>query len=157
VLFRKKKSPPAGFADAESIAGRYSTIEHTADIGIELESSTLEGLFAMGACAMFDLMVDLPNVKPAARADVSLKAESLEELFITWLNELLFRADVNGMFFSRFEVESVTADKIKASMWGEPYNESTHRVGQSVKAATYHELKVAPVEGGWKASVIFDV
>jgi SHS2 domain-containing protein len=157
VLFRKKKSSPKAVADAQSIQGRYSTIEHTADIGIAVEAPTIEDLFATGACAMFDLMVDLSKVEPSQRADISLKADSLEDLFVTWLNELVFRADVNGMFFSRFEVESVTPDSIEASVWGEPYKENTHRVGQNVKAATYHELKVVPIEGGWRATVILDV
>jgi SHS2 domain-containing protein len=102
-------------------------------------------------------MVDLPAVRPTRKAQVSLRADSLDELMVAWLNELLFRADVSGMFFSKFEVESVNEDSIEASVWGELYLEGRHTVSQSVKAATYHELEVCQTGGGWSATVIFDV
>ncbi len=144
-------------ADGRSIRGGYKTIEHTADIGISVEAQSAEELFALGACAMFDLMVDLSAVRPTRKAQVSLKADSLDELMVAWLNELLFRADVSGMFFSKFEVESVDEGSIEASVWGEPYLEGRHAVSRSVKAATYHELEVCQTDGGWSATIIFDV
>jgi SHS2 domain-containing protein len=94
-----------GAADAQSIEGKYRVVEHTADIGIELESETLSKLFAMSACAMFDLMIDLSDVRPAQKAEVALQADSPDELLVTWLNELVFRAEISGVFFSKFEVE----------------------------------------------------
>lgn len=144
-------------ADARIIRGKYKTIEHTADIGIRVKAKTLEGLFALVACAMFDLMVDLSKVRPARKAEVSLNAQSLEELLITWLNELVFRAEVSGMFFSKFEVDSVDESTLKASVWGEPYREGKHSIRQTVKAATYHALEVSTSGGNWSARVIFDV
>lgn len=146
-----------GVADAQTIRGNYAVMEHTADIGICIEAETLEELFALGACAMFDLMVDISNVESAQRAEINLEAECLEELFVTWLNELVFRAEVSGMFFSRFEVDSVTERSLKASVLGEPYNENIHAVGESVKAATYHQLEVSRSGEGWFAKVILDV
>jgi SHS2 domain-containing protein len=146
-----------GFADAEKIRGRYKLLDHTADIGIRVEAESLEELFALAACAMFDLMVDLSQVKPTKTAKISLKDDSLEDLFITWLNELIFRSDASGVFFSRFEVYSVTDGSLEASVKGEPYNEKVHSTQEVVKAATYHLLEVARSNGGWIAQVIFDV
>ena len=79
-----------GAVDAQNIKCRYKVVEHTADIGIEVESKTLAGLFALSACAMFDLMIDLSEVRPRQKAIVSLRADSQEELLVTWLNELVF-------------------------------------------------------------------
>ena len=146
-----------GAADARSIKGGYKTIEHTADIGIEVESDSLARLFAVSACAMFDLMGDLSGVRPLRKAVVSLEADSVEELRITWLNELIFRAEISGMFFSKFEIESVDEALLKASVWGEPYDEDIHSMSHLVKAATYHELEVKHSDRGWSARVIFDV
>jgi len=144
-------------AGPENIKKKYEVIEHTADTGISVRGKTLEELFALAGCAMFDLMVDVRKVKPEEEAKLSLEAESLEELLVTWLNELLFRAEVSGMFFSRFEVVSVRDNKMKASIKGEPYDQKRHPIGQSIKAATYHELEVARREGQWLARVIFDI
>jgi SHS2 domain-containing protein len=146
-----------GAADARSIKGRYKVVEHTADIGIETESETLAELFALSACAMFDLMIDLADVRPTQKADVSLHADSQEELLVTWLNELVFRAEISGMFFSKFEVDSVDEGSLKAAAWGEPYDEDRHTIDHSIKAATYHELEVSQSDRGWSARVIFDV
>jgi SHS2 domain-containing protein len=146
-----------GAADARTIKGGYKTIEHTADTGIAVKSDSLAQLFAVSACAMFDLMGDLSGVSPSHKAAVSLSADSVEELFITWLNELIFRAEVSGMFFSKFEIESIDEVSLKASVWGEPYDEDKHSMSHSVKAATYHELEVTHSDSGWSARVIFDV
>jgi len=143
--------------DARTVKGNYRTIEHTADIGIDAEARTLEELFALSACAMFDLMVGLAEVRPAQKAEISLEADSLEELMITWLNELVFRAEVSGMFFSKFEVESVDEKSLRAFAWGEPYREGVHSLGHEVKAATYHELEVSRSDTGCRVKVIFDV
>jgi SHS2 domain-containing protein len=146
-----------GAADGQSIKGKYAVMEHTADIGIEVKSETLEGLFALSACAMFDLMVDLSEVQPRQKAEVRLHADLNEELLATWLNELIFRAEISGMFFSKVEVESVDEGVLTAGVWGEPYDEDRHSIDHSIKAATYHELEVSRSDKGWSARVIFDV
>ena len=117
---------------------------------------TLEDLFARSACAMFDLMIDISQVRPSQKAEVSLNADSPEDLLITWLNELIFRAEVSGMFFSRFQVESVDENSLEASVWGEPYREGTHSVERTIKAATYHESAVLRSGRKWSARIIFD-
>ena len=144
-------------ADARTIKGGYRTIEHTADIGIEVSGATAEELYALSACAMFDLLVDLSEVRPTQKAEVSLRAESPEELMVAWLNELIFRAEVRGMFFSRFEVVRVSERTIEASIWGEPYCAGRHSVERQIKAATYHELEISHSDKAWSARIIFDV
>ncbi|UCD56957.1 MAG: archease [Candidatus Hydrogenedentota bacterium] len=146
-----------GVADAHEIRDKYEIIEHTADIGICVKAGNLEELFAVAACAMFDIMVDIAKVEPVHKAEISLEADCLEELFVTWLNELVFRAEISGTFFSKFEVYSVTDKSLKASVMGEPYNENVHSIGEHVKAATYHQLEVSRSDRGWLARVIFDV
>ena len=143
--------------DAPMIRGNYEIIEHTADIGIRVRGRTLEEVFALAAGSMFDLMIDVSQVQPVEKAEISLEAESLEELFVTWLNELVFRAEVSEMFFSRFEVDSVTEKSLRASAMGEPYKENAHSSRVQVKAATYHQLEICPSDEGWFANVIFDV
>jgi SHS2 domain-containing protein len=143
--------------DAARIKGAYQNIEHTADIGIAVTGKTLEEVFALAAGAMFDIMVDVATVEPIEKATISLQAENLDELLVAWLNELAFRSEVNGMFFSKFQVESVTETSLQATAMGEPYDQGKHSLGVSVKAATYHELKISRSDGGWSAQVIFDV
>ncbi len=147
----------ASIADARTIKGNYECIDHTADIGIYVKAATVEELFAMAAAAMFDLMADLSHVKAVERVEIELSADSLEELFISWLNELIFRAEAGEMLFCRFEVDSVTEQSLRASVFGEPYNERVHSLGLHVKAATYHQLEVITVGDDCSARVILDI
>ncbi|MBI4830420.1 MAG: archease [Candidatus Lindowbacteria bacterium] len=144
-------------ADASVLRGRYKIIEHTADIGISVKAESKEELFALAACAMFDLMVDISKVKPSQKADVSVEADSIENLMVTWLNELVYRAEVSGVFFSQFEVDSMTDTSLTGKVRGEPYDKEKHPLGQHIKAATYHQLKVSRADREWVAKVIFDV
>ncbi|MBI5116817.1 archease [Candidatus Poribacteria bacterium] len=148
---------PKAIVDSSTIRGKYSVVEHTADIGIVVKASSKEEVFALAACAMFDLMVDISKVRPTQKAEISVEAGSLEELMVTWLNELVYRAEVSGMFFSRFEVNSVSDRSLTATAKGEPYNEKEHPLGENVKAATYHQLDVSRSGPEWIAKIIFDV
>jgi SHS2 domain-containing protein len=152
-----KQTMAKGTADAHTVSGTYELIDHTADVGILVNGATCEELFARGAAALFDLMVNLDKVKSTETLDIELQADSLEDLFVAWLNELLFQAEAKEMFFSRFEVSSVTNRSLKASVMGERYKEDIHVLDMQVKAATYHQLNVSPSDDGWTARVIFDV
>jgi len=136
---------------------RFKTIEHTADIGIEVEADTLGELFEGTAAAMFSLMVDPETVRKTVERELSLEAGDLEELLFIWLNELLFIVDAEGLLFSGFEVKNVGDSRLLATTSGEKINPERHKFLEEIKAATYHEMTVERQDSGWKARVIFDV
>jgi len=133
------------------------TIEHTADIGIEVEACSLEDLFAGAATGMFSLIVDPATVLPGAPREVALEAGDLEELLFKWLNELLYLLGAEGLLVSRIRVHRVEGLRIEASVWGEPADPTRHQALEEIKAATYHDMRVEHREDGWFARIIFDV
>jgi len=136
---------------------RVTIIEHTADIGIEVEADDLGELFSAAAGGMAALVVDPAGVKVTMHREVTLEANDSEELMFKWLNELLFMIDAEGVALSRFEVEDVTGTRLRAVVRGEPLDLDRHEVGEEIKAATYHGLVVERRGAGWFARVIFDV
>ncbi len=136
---------------------KFNTIEHTADIGIEVEADTLEELFAGAALAMFSIMVDVEGVEPVVSREVKLEAADLGELMFRWLNELIFFVSAKGLLLSRFEVKSVSDCGLEATVAGEPVDPARHSLELEIKAATYYELAVEKKEGTWFARAIFDV
>jgi SHS2 domain-containing protein len=136
---------------------RFKTIEHTADIGIEVEAGTLAELFEGTATAMFSLIVDPATVTGDVEKELSLEAGDLEELLFMWLNELLFIMYADGLLFSRFEVKDIGDSRLVAAAIGEKLDRERHRLGEEIKAATYHEMMVERLDEGWRARVIFDV
>jgi SHS2 domain-containing protein len=136
---------------------RFNTIEHTADIGIEVEAESLEELFAGAARAMFSIMVDLDGVSAVLSREVSLDASDLVDLMFEWLNELIFLVSANRLVQCDFEVGSVSGERLEATVRGEEIDSGRHSLELEIKAATFHEMVVEERGEGWYARVIFDV
>jgi len=138
----------------------YELIEHTADIGIRVKGGNLEGLFSNAAEAVFDILAEkkLLNrqiAKPPVKNLINLKADSREELFITWLNELLSLSAAKDLIFSEFKINKLQDNILEATVAGRDIKD--YRVNAEIKAATYHQLKIEKSAEGWQAEVIFDV
>lgn len=133
------------------------TIEHTADIGIEVEAEDLPTLFAGAASCMFGLVVDTGTVRPEESVDVRLEGADLQELLFKWLNELIYILDARSLLLSRFAVERIGEDGLEATVLGERVDPGRHEIREEIKAATYHEMVVENRGDRWFARVILDV
>jgi SHS2 domain-containing protein len=136
---------------------RFRTIEHTADIGIEVEADSLAELFSGAAQAMFSIMVEPGGVEPSIDRTVRLEASDVEELMFRWLNELIFFVSGERLLLSGFDVLSISDRALDAVVRGELIDPAKHELELEIKAATYHELEVRGRDGCWFARAIFDV
>jgi len=154
----------------------YRFLDHTADVGAEIEAPTLEALFAEAANAFTDTLTVREGVRAVEEQRVEVTAEGLDELMVDWLGELLFRFETEGLLVveaaieierlqSGWHLEKPNGDRGSASGWhlsavlrGEAYEPARHPVKVLVKAITFHALEVRETGGGgWFARVIFDV
>ena len=135
----------------------YEILEHTADIGIRVKAKDLKTLFSRGAQAMFEIIAGLKKVSQAGQEELTVvqKAESLEELFINWLNELLSLSSANGLIFTDFKIKSLSENSLEARVLGA--KAGNYEINKEIKAATYHQLQITKSGNDWKAEVIFDV
>ncbi len=139
---------------------RCRTIEHTADIGIEVEADSLEELFEGVAAGMFSIIIDPARVSAEVERRVVLHAGDLGELMYEWLNELLYLLGADGLLLSSFEVERFQRDegfRLEATVGGERLDPERHGGLEEIKAATYHQMTIERRDGAWFARVIFDV
>jgi SHS2 domain-containing protein len=135
----------------------YETFDHTADLGLRIQSADLNTLFAEAGLALIAALVENPDsIRPEIRIDVKMPADDLEYLLFDWLKALLYRFDTERLLFSRFDVK-ISDTGLEAVAWGEMMDESRHELSHEVKAITYHELKVEQSEDGWLAEVIVDI
>jgi len=135
----------------------YELFDHTADVGVRVRGSSLEEVFETAARALFEVQVDLSDVQAVEKREVSVEAGDLEQGLVRWLQRMLYILDVDGLVFSRFEVEEVTDTSVKGSVWGEELDEDRHELKGAIKAVTYHGLEIEETEDGWRAQVLFDV
>lgn len=143
------------------MAKRFEFVDiTTADVAFVAYGKYLNELFANAALAMFEVMIDTKQVKPKVKRRVEVKAEDLQSLMFSWLNELLVFADGENLVFSKFDVK-VDEKKfnLAAICIGEKMDPRKHELKTNVKAATYHRLEVKKDEKTeiWHAQVILDI
>ena len=136
---------------------RYEIIDHTADIGLRAYGKDLKELFTNAAYGMFKILADLKNVRPKESLEIKLKAPNIEELFLSWLGELLYQYNSKGIIFKEVLIDKLNERSVSAQARGEKLDLKRHRLKTEIKAATYHELKVQKVKDTWQGEVIFDV
>jgi SHS2 domain-containing protein len=135
----------------------YEFFDHTADVGIRLAASDLETLLADAGRALYALIVDnADDIRPDQRFEFRVAGLQPDYLLFDWLSALLRHFESTRVVLSRFDVR-LNADGLTAEVWGEPLDEDRHRLGNEVKAVTYHQLVVQQSDGEWRAEVIVDI
>jgi SHS2 domain-containing protein len=135
----------------------YTVIDHTADVGIEVEGASREEIFTKSGLAMFDLMIGLESVGDNVTKSLSVTGANQTELLVVWLNELLYSYAVERIVYSGFTDAELGDSAFRAVGRGEQFDPGKHHCEMEIKAATYHDVSLARVDDGWKARVIFDV
>jgi len=144
-------------------AGRWRTIEHTADLGIEIEADSLERLFEAGAYGLAGVLVGSElgsgqaNPTPAIIwRDLILEAPDREALLVDWLRELLYIQSTEGLLLAEAEIEDLDDTRLVARA-GFARPAASEAAERELKGVTYHDLEVRRREGGWYARVVFDL
>ena len=133
----------------------YSYFEHDADIGVIGCGDTVEAAFVAAAEAMFAIMTDITKVNDVVHVQIAFEESDLELALVTWLNNLLTEARMEGLIFSRFVLQR-NETNWRGEAWGEPWRAEMER-GVEVKGATLTMLSVKQVEAGWEARCVVDV
>jgi SHS2 domain-containing protein len=144
----------------------FNIIEHPADTGIEVYATNIEGLFEIAAEGMFSIICRTEGVGHELKKVIKLREASelkFDDLLVLWLEKLLYIHETSRVLFSKFEIKKLKIGQgismLDAVIYGEKINLKKHEVFISIKAPTYHKLKVScDTSGGrWWGRVIFDV
>jgi len=136
---------------------RYQLIDHTADIGIIVYGNDLPEVFSNAAYSMFDILTDAEKIQYKEKLELQVTANSVEELLITWLDELLFRYETERLICNQFSITKMNDNSLTAIAFGEKVDRSRHDIKTEIKNVTYHQMRVEKTDSGWEAQIIFDV
>ena len=135
----------------------YETFDHTADLGLRVRAANLDALFAEAGRGFLSILVENPSdVRPQRDIKLQIEGTDKDYLFFDWLNELLYRFEIDHLLLAEFDV---TLDErgLRAIARGEPVDPDRHHLAHEIKAITYHQLEVKQVPDGWQAVVIVDI
>jgi SHS2 domain-containing protein len=127
----------------------YRFVEHTAELEIELEAESPEGVLEEGRRAFAEL-AGTGNGEELQRP-VSLEAADLPALLAAWLDELVFLADADRLVAESAELalDGTRLTGVVRGRRGAPR--------PLVKAVTLHRLRFGPEDGVWRGRVVLDV
>jgi SHS2 domain-containing protein len=129
--------------------------DHTADVAVAARGETLDETFAAVADGMAAAMCEsVPET--GERHRIAVHAESREALLFDYLDELIYRRDVDGVrpVANEASVDVGEEGVVAGAFRGVPLSVVTAR---EVKAVTYSEMRVERTDHGFTAYVVFDV
>lgn len=129
----------------------YEEIDHTADLAMRIRGDDLYSLLVHAAEGLYSFMrIDINN-KQHNKIEIKLRYESQESILVDFLNELLHFVE-QKYFFTSFDFDK-KQDLLTVQAFGHPIK----KVGYSIKAATFHDLRFKETASGLEATVTFDV
>jgi SHS2 domain-containing protein len=141
--------------------GGFELLEHTADVGVRARGATLEEVFEQATVGLAEVLGAWrpgggQGAGGAEVVAVEVTGGDHGALLVDWLNEVLWAHEVRRhAAIAAVRVERVGADHANG---GVSFATTVRPAdGTSVKAATYHRLRVDRDDGGWLAEVYLDV
>jgi len=106
---------------------------------------------------MFSLLTEVEGVAESRSVELALAAIDLETLLVDWLNELLYRAEDDGIVFRRFAIHELDTTSGKARMAATAWGGRPAELVKTIKAATFSSLQIERDAAGYRVDIVFDV
>jgi SHS2 domain-containing protein len=134
---------------------RYALIDHTADIRLYVEASTIQELF-QGALEGMSQIIAPHTCKQqyTNHTPVAITSSDTTTLLIDFLSEVLTQTAITKMIFCSVKITRLTPTAITGTLHG-------HSVAggqKDIKAVTYHEAEVKKNENNnYDTTIVFDM
>jgi SHS2 domain-containing protein len=140
-----------------SIDQKVRFIDHTGDIGIQLEAGSLEEIFQLSAQTMFEIICPSANAEARRQYRIDMKEDDLEQLWVSWLSHLNFLFQTKQFLLAAIDSIKIENNSLQAVVKGGLINPDKHRIELEIKAVTYHKMYIRHDNNRWRAQVIFDI
>jgi SHS2 domain-containing protein len=138
---------------------RYRLLDHTADLGFEVEAPTWAGLLEVAVAALGDVILGDDGRPATVRREVAVEGADREDLLVAWLGEAVYLYEHEGFVVRRAQVGEADERRVRGTLLGRLTDPAAEPPDRVAKAVTYHGLKVLPggADGPWRAAVILDL
>jgi len=132
----------------------WKELPHTADAGLEIEADSAEGLVLESAKALYSFMFgEFSDLKPDQEDTIKIESLDLLELFVSWLNELLYIYDVRERIFYPRDVR-IDLQGMRLSVNGNLC--IPPKPVRAIKAVTYGSAEIT-TKPTWRFRVYLDL
>jgi SHS2 domain-containing protein len=121
------------------------------DLVFEAYGKDLKELFKNAALAFSSAIGDIDKVEAKEEEEFEMKGEDLEYTLFNWLNGIITIVEAENKIFSKFEIEEVDKNHVRAKMWGETLRPEIKK--NNITAPDSSNFKVEKTKEGYKATV----
>jgi SHS2 domain-containing protein len=134
----------------------WTLLDHTADIRMAVHGSSVGELFLNAARGFTSLLTRESRGLPDTHLGLHLEADSIEELLVDWLRELLFHHETRGFIFVSAYIEELSDTTLRAKLAGRTRGPEEEPEIE-IKAVTYHRISIQKNDTGYDVTIVFDI
>lgn len=133
----------------------YKLIEHTADIRLQVQASTLPKLFETALEGMaFIQNQQAPPQTHTITKEIFVTGSDSTELLINFLSAVLTQSHINKAIFDKLTIIRLEEKILVAHIAGY----KVHSFTEDIKAVTFHEAHVCKTsDNQWQTTIVFDI
>jgi len=139
------------------VEAAYEIFDHTADMGFRVVAQTLQGLIEPAGEALYSIIGELVVVGTAEPHTFDLTGRTSAELLRDYLAELLILFERQDRKVTGVNIECFDEQRLTVAVETKLVDRERSTLAHEVKAITYHELDIRPIDGGYQASIIVDI
>lgn len=135
----------------------YELIDISGDIGIKAGGGDCAEAWGNAGIGMYSLITDLGKIDEDRSIEIEVGADSPEGLLVRYLNELIFHFDTHNFIGKRIDIVEFSESALKVRVYGAEFDPALHEQRLLLKAATYHNIRIAKSDERCEVEVIFDI
>ena len=136
---------------------RFSLLDHTADLGMQVHGADLVNLFEEAARSIIYIMMRAPTAEKTDAMKLQVDGQDLPDLMVRWLGEILYLLQGEKKVVTHVKIDSLSPVHLVATLKTVPFDPNRHEILCEIKAVTYHQIDVARKNDQWEDRVIFDL
>jgi len=115
--------------------------------------------FSDAAAGLMKIMVEPDGLEENQGLSFEIEEDSLEDLFYSWLSELIYYKDAKNFLLKRCKLEITDNEKfrLKAVLFGDNIDSKRQILKIDVKAVTYYRFRIEKIDDIWHGEVVFDL
>lgn len=137
---------------------KFRFLEHTADIKFKVWGKTIEKIFENTALALNDFASKGQPIKDKVKKKFKIVGRGYDELLYRFIDGIIYLMDAENFILANAKVK-IKEDKKGVELEAFVYGDKVENYENLdyMKSATYSEMSIERIEGGWEAQAVVDV